>query len=180
MSVKRFGALVLGFLLSLSGSTLWAQGSEAQKFVFVDVERAIALSDEGKARLGELQEWARPRQEELASLASEISTLQGEIASRQGVATQDALAELNRRLVARQREFEDRQRRTRRELEDRQNRLLRELGEKLQEVINTYAQQQNFTAVFIFRPEELAYLSPAADITDVVIGLYNERFPQRS
>lgn len=163
----------------LSGSSLVAQTTGAQKFAFVDVERAVALSDEGKARLTELQEWARPRQEELARLASEISNLQNEIASRQGAATQEALGEMNRRLVSRQREFEDRQRVARRELEERQSRVLRDLGEKLQQVINSYAEQQAFTAIFIFRPDELAYLSPGADVTDVIIRLYNERFPFR-
>jgi outer membrane protein len=179
MVVLRVGSLILFAFMTLSGSNAWAQAAAPQRFAFVDVERAIALSEEGKVRLGELQEWARPRQEELARLASEISNLQNEIASRQGAATQEALADMNRRLVSRQREFEDRQRIARRELEDRQSRLLRELGEKLQQVINVHSEQQRYTAVFIFRPDELAFLSPDADITERIIQLYNERFPYR-
>jgi len=179
MAMRRLGVLVFGAGLMLSSAQIWAQGAAVQKFGFVDVERAIALADEGKAKLTELQEWARPRQEELARLASEITTLQNDIASRQGAATQEALAELNRRLVTRQREFEDRQRNARRELEERQGRVLRDLGEKLQQVITAYAEQNAFTAIFILRPDEIAYLAPAADVTDVVIRLYNERFPYK-
>ena len=156
-----------------------AQAQEAApvKIAFVDVEKAVVLVDEGKARLKELQDWAKPRQDELAKLNSDVTNLQGELASKRGVASEDALAEVNRRLVAKQREFEDKQRVGRRDFEQKQEGLLKDLGVRLNEVITRYADANRYTAVFILRPNELVYLANSADITDTVVKLYNERFP---
>ena len=74
------------------------------------VQKALASTDEGKVRLKELDDWARPRQEQLAKLDKDINDLKNEILAKQGSASDDTLSQLNRELVTRQREFEDRQR----------------------------------------------------------------------
>ncbi|HVN75179.1 MAG TPA: OmpH family outer membrane protein [Thermoanaerobaculaceae bacterium] len=154
-----------------------APATGPSKIAFVYVQRALAASEEGKARLKDLDTWARPRQDELAKLDKEINDLKGELIAKQGVASDDAIADLNKRIVAKQREFEDKQRTGKRDFESRQQALLKELGGKLQDLINKYADENHYTAVFIFNPDQLAYLSRSADITDVVIKLYNERYP---
>lgn len=147
------------------------------KIGFVDVEKAVVSIEEGKARLKELDDWARPRRDELARLGKEINDLQAERASKQNVASEDAIAELNRRIVAKQREFEDRQRVAKRDFEERQTAVLKDLGEKLNTVVTRYADQNRYTAVFILKPNDVVYLANSADITDAIIRLYNERYP---
>jgi len=178
--IRLGGAVFAGTLLATAA---WAQQpQQAQqpapsKIAFVYVQKALASTNEGKARLKELDSWARPRQDELARLDKEINDLKGEIITKQGVASEDAIAELNKRVVAKQREFEDKQRTGKRDFEAKQQALLKEMGGKLQEVITKYADENRFAAVFIFNPEQLAYLANSADITDTVIKLYNERYP---
>lgn len=177
VSTRLSGVVLAGFVLA---TTAWAQPAQepvSTKIAFVYVQKALASTDEGKARLKELDAWARPKQEELGRLDKEINDLKGEMISKQGVASDDAIADLNRRVVAKQREFEDRQRTAKRDFEAKQQTLLKELGGKLQEVITKYADQNRYTAVFIFNPEQLAYLATSADITNTVIKLYNERYP---
>jgi outer membrane protein len=175
----RFEKLVVAVFacVLVAGSGLAQQAEPPTKIGFVYVQRALASTDEGKVRLKELDEWARPRQEELARLDKEISDLKGELLSRQGAAGDDALVELNRRLVAKQREFEDKQRINKRNFEEKQQGVLKDLGGKLQDIITKYADENRYTAVFIFNPNELAYMATAADITDIVIKLYNEKYP---
>lgn len=176
MRLFNGGAALLGGVLIVGSA--WAQTPEAaSKIAFVEVERAVMLSDEGKARVKDLETWARPRQEELAKLGKEVSDLGNEITARRGVANDEALAELNRQLVAKQRDFEDRQRTAKREFERRQDDVLKDLGGKLQEVVGAYAKEQGFTAVFILKPNDLVFLAPGADITDTVIKLYNQKYP---
>ena len=156
----------------------WAQSPEASsKIGFVEVERAVLACDEGKARLKDLDAWARPRQEELARLGKEVQDLGAELNSKRGVATDEALAELNRQLVAKQREAEDKQRVAKREFDKRQDEVLKDLGSKLQEIVSGYAREQGFTAIFILKPNDLVFLAPGADITDTVIRLYNQKYP---
>jgi len=177
---RRGGAVLAGALLSTAAfaQLASAQGAGAPtKFAFVLVQRALASTEEGKVRMKELDTWAQPRQDELAKLDREINDLKGEIITKQGAATDDAIGDLNRRLVVKQREFEDRQRVAKRDFDARRQTLLKELGGKLQELINKYATDNQLAVVFIINPDQLAYLSPSVDITDALIKLYNDRYP---
>jgi Skp family chaperone for outer membrane proteins len=175
-SFKLWGAMCGAALLAVGA---WAQPPEVSttKIAFVYVQKALASTEEGKARLKELDDWARPRQEQLAKLDKEVNDLKNEIMSKQGTVSDDALAELNRQLVAKHREFEDKQRDGKRDFDQKQQSLLRDLGGKLQQVITDYSAQNHYTAVFIFKPDDLAYLDPGADITDTIIKLYNQKYP---
>jgi outer membrane protein len=177
MRLWRLGGAVCGAALLAAGGLAQQAEQPATKIGFVYVQKALASTEEGKARLKELDDWARPRQEQLARLDKDISDLKGQILAKQGSVSDDALCDLNRQLVAKQREFEDRQRDSRRDFENRQQTLLKELGGKLQQIITDYADKNRFTAVFIFKPDDLAYLANSADITDTIIKLYNDKYP---
>ncbi len=172
--VTAGGLVAVGLVLAAWSA---AQDVPPVKLAFVDVERALFAIDEGRARLKALQDWARPLQEEIAALSQEIASLQAELASKQGGGADAAAADLNRRLVEKQRLLEDKQRRGKRDFEERQDAVLKDLGTRLNEVIVKYADENRYTAVFILKPNELAYLAKSADITDAIIKLYNERFP---
>ena len=170
-AVAFFGVLGLA-------AGVWAQSPEAgSKIGFVEVERAVFVCDEGKSRLRDLETWAKPRQEELAKLAKEINDLGTELNARRGVASDEALAEMNRQLVGKQREAEDKQRIAKREFEKRQDEVLKDLGSKLQEIVGSYARENGFTAIFILKANNLVFLAPGADITETVIKLYNQKYP---
>jgi outer membrane protein len=177
MGFTRLSGVVLAGSLLAGGA--WAQQADVAptKIAFVWVQKALVNTDEGKARAKELDDWVRPRQEELARLNKEVNDIKGEILSKQGVASDDVIAQLNRRGVAKQRELEDRQRDLKREAEEKQQAVLKDLGAKLQDVITKYSEASHYTVVFIANPDQLAYLAPSADITDTVIKLYNERYP---
>ncbi|HPC83964.1 MAG TPA: OmpH family outer membrane protein [Thermoanaerobaculaceae bacterium] len=175
MSVGRFLSLVA--VVGLMAGAVSAQAPEPTKIGFVDVERAIVAIEEGKAKLKELENWAKPRQEELQKLGKEITDLQGELVSKRGVASEDALEQLQQRLVAKQRQFEDRQRVAKREFDERQDAMLQELGAKMQKLIQGFAEKSGYVAVFLLKPNDVAYLAPSADLTDIVVKLYNEKHP---
>lgn len=176
MRSERLAVAVLAGLL-VAGGALAQQAEPPTRIAFVYVQRALASTEEGKVRLTQLDQWARPRQEELVRLDKEIADLRGELATRQGGPADEALNDLNKKLVAKQREFEDKQRIAKRDFEERQQGILKEIGGKLQEIITQYADSNRYTAVFILNPNDLAYLAKTADITEIVIKLYNEKYP---
>lgn len=175
MSVGKFLSLVA--VSGLVAGAAIAQAPEPTKIGFVDVERAIVAIEEGKAKLKELENWAKPRQEELQKLGKDINDMQGELVSKRGVASQEALDQIQQNLVAKQRQFEDRQRVAKREFEERQDTVLKELGGKMQGVIQGFAEKSGYVAVFLFKANDVAYLAPSADITNVIVKLYNEKYP---
>jgi outer membrane protein len=160
-----------------AGGFAQAPESLPVKIAFVDVEKAVLSIDEGKIRLKELDDWAKPRQAELQKLGADISSLQNDIATKQGVASDDTLAQLNRTLVTKKREFEDKQRDAKRDFDQKQNAVLKDLGGKLNDIVTRYADENHYTAVFILKPNDLVYLANSADITDTVIKLYNQKYP---
>jgi outer membrane protein len=176
MRLLQGAAAFLGGLgLAMSA---WAQAPEAaSKIGFVEVERAVLVCDEGKARLKDLEAWAKPLQDELGKLNREINDLGNDMNSKRGVASDEALAEMNRQLVAKQRALEDKQRVAKRQFEGRQDDVLKDLGGKLQEIVGTYAKENGYTAIFILKANELVFLAPGADITNIVIKLYNQKYP---
>ncbi len=181
MRIDKLGAaFVAGALLAAVASAQQAPAAQAEspaKIAFVFVQKALASTDEGKIRLKQLDDWTKPRQQELEKLDKDINDLKGELVAKQGVATDDAVADLNRRLIAKQREFEDKQRTAKRDLDEKQQALLKDIGGRLQEIITKYAQDNRYTAVFIFKPDDLAYLADSADITDTIVKLFNQRYP---
>ncbi|HPW55772.1 MAG: OmpH family outer membrane protein [Thermoanaerobaculaceae bacterium] len=175
MSMGRFLSLVA--MVGIAAGAAMAQAPEPTRIGFVDVERAIVAIEEGKAKLRDLETWAKPRQEELQKLGKEINDLQGELVSKRGVASQEALEQIQQRLVAKQRQIEDRQRVTKRDFEERQDALLKDLGGKMQKIIQEYAEKSGYAAVFLLKPNDVAYLAPSSDLTDLVVRLYNEKHP---
>ena len=174
----RWSAVFVGGFLMLSGAVAMAQQAAATtKIGFVDVEKAVFEIGEGQARFKELQAWAKPRNEELQKLGEEIQRLQQEIQSKRGVTNDDALQELNRQLVQRQREFEDKQRNAKRDYDQKQSVVLKEIGDKMNKIVSTLAKNEGYTAVFILKPNDVIYLAPASDLTEQVVKIYNETYP---
>jgi outer membrane protein len=175
MNSYKLGGALLACLVFAVG--VFAQQPAPTKIGFVDVERAIYTIAEGKARLKDLEAWARPRQEELGKLAKEINDLQAEIAAKRGTVSDEALEGLNRQLVSKQRQGEDKQRIAKRDFEEKQNSVLQELGSKLQALVAEYGDKNSYAVIFILKASEVAYLAPSNDLTDIFIKLYNDKYP---
>ncbi|MFI5142780.1 MAG: OmpH family outer membrane protein [Thermoanaerobaculales bacterium] len=184
MSFRKL-LLALAATLFLVGAANAQQAAPAQenppvKLGFVDVERALASTDEGKVQLKALDEWARPRRDEINQLGQAVNDLQRELMTKQGSASEDVLSALNRQFIAKKRELEDKQRDAKRDFDLKQTTVLKELGGKLQQVIAKFADANRYTAVFILKADDLAYLAKTAELTETVVKLYNESYPVAS
>ena len=48
----------------------------------------------------------------------------------------------------------------------------------MQKIIQEYAEKSGYAAVFLLKPNDVAYLAPSSNLTDLV-RLYNEKHPSR-
>lgn len=149
----------------------------AGKIGFVSVERAVVSVEEGKAKVEQLRAWAQPNDQQVEQLARRVAELQRQIVQQRAVASPDAMKRLEAEELESRRRLEDLRRDLTREFDTRQTELLREVAMKLNQVVTDYAQANDYDAVFIVKDSMLIYLAPAADLTDTVIRLYDERFP---
>jgi Skp family chaperone for outer membrane proteins len=149
----------------------------AGKIGFLDAERAVVTVGEGKAKLQELEEWATPRRARLEQMQTDAVQLRDQLAAQRNVASQEVVEKLERDLLQAGRNLEDSSRNFNRDLDAKQNELLGEVALKIGTVASDYGKANDFDAIFMLKAQPLAYYSEASDVTDIVIRLYNERFP---
>jgi outer membrane protein len=156
---------------------LTAGPAVAGKIGFIEVERALATVQEGKARLKELEEWLKPRNDEIAQQTTRLADLQRQLSQQQAIASPDALKKLQEEAIAAQRRLEDAKRDGQREFEAKQTEVLKEVARRINQVVTDYAKANDYDAVFIMKGSTLVYLAPTADLTDTIVRLYDQRFP---
>jgi len=156
---------------------LTAIPATAGKVGFLEVERAVASVQEGKTKIVELEAWATPRREQLTAQRQKVIDLQEQLTRQRGVASADILKQLQQDLLQAQRDFEDGGRSFNRDLETKQTEFLSEVAMKVGAVASEYGRANDFDAVFTLKAQPLVFVADAADITDIVIRLYNQRFP---
>ena len=156
---------------------LTAIPATAGKVGFLEAERAVASVQEGKAKIAELDAWATPRREQLAAKRQRVVELQEQLTRQRGVASADILNQLQQDLLQAQREFEDDGRSFQHELEAKQTEFLSEVAMKVGTVASDYGRANDFDAIFILKAQPLVFVADSADVTDIVIRLYDQRFP---
>jgi len=156
---------------------LTAMPAVAGKIGFLDAQRAVGTVQEGKRQLQALQDWAQPRQERIEQLRAKAVELNEQLNAQRSVASASVLAELEEELLRAQRDFEDAGRTFNRNVDAKQNEFLAEVATKIGQVASEYAEANDFDAVFMLQAQPLAYIRQANDITDIVIRLYDEKFP---
>ena len=157
--------------------TLAAVPAMAGKIGFVDAESAVASVAQGKIKLQELEAWAKPRREQLEQARAAVLELRNQIERQRSVSSPEVVAQLEQDFLAAGRSFEDSGRKFNRELEAKQDEFLGDVALKVGQVASEYGKANDYDAIFVLNAQPLIYLSEAADLTAIVVGLYDERFP---
>ena len=144
---------------------------------FLDAERAVATVKEGQRQLQALEAWANPRRQELEAMRERASELNQQLISQRTIASAEAISELENELLQVQRTFEDAGRAFNRELESKQNEFLAQVASQVGSIASEYAAANGFDAVFVLNAQPLVFVAEGADITDIVIQTYDEKYP---
>ncbi len=144
---------------------------------FIDAERAVATVEEGQRQLQALDGWARPKREQIEGMRTRVAELTQQLNAQRTIASADAIKELEAELLKARRDFEDAGRAFNRDLETKQNEFLAQVATRVGSVASEYAAANGFDAIFVLNAQPLVYVAEAADITDTVIALYDEKYP---
>jgi len=156
---------------------LAALPATAGKIGFVDAEAAVALVDEGKMKLAELQTWQAPYHTRLDRLRDQVLALSDQINNQRGTASPEALAEMERRQIDAMREFEDARRQYERELDTKKTQVLAEIASKIGAIGGEYAEANDFDAIFLLGGQPMMYVADPVNLTSTVVEIYNKRYP---
>ena len=145
------------------------------KVAIINIQAAIANTNEGQRDLDALQKKFEPKQIELKSLSDEVDNLKKKLAAQTNNLNED---ERNRQVAT----IESKQKTLQRNLEDAQNdyqtqsnEIAQRIGTKLMQSLDNYAKQNGFAVVIDVSSQQspVLWAAQSVDITKPVIDAYN-------
>src|SRR5690349_683863 len=145
------------------------------KVAIINIQAAIANTNEGQRDLDALQKKFEPKQIELKSLSDEVDNLKKQLAAQTDALNDD---ERNKRVQT----IESKQKSLQRNLEDAQNdyqtqsnEIAQRIGSKLMQSLDSYAKQNGYAVVIDVSSQQspVLWAATSVDITKPVIDAYN-------
>jgi len=177
--------IVLAALLLAPAMGVLAQGAgnspapATSKVGVLNVRLAIVNTAEGKQASAELQSQFAARQNELENLRKQIEDLQSRLRSGERTLSDDEKTRLQRQgeIVARQ--FQRKQDELQEDTNAAQGEVVDRIGRKMLEVLDRYARENGYTAVFDTSGQNspVIYASSQIDVTQDIIRLYDQAYP---
>jgi outer membrane protein len=145
------------------------------KVAIINIQAAIANTNEGQRDLDALQKKFEPKQIELKSLSDEVDNLKKQLAAQTNALNDD---ERNKRVQT----IESKQKTLQRDLDDAQsdyqtqsNEIAQRIGTKLMQTLDNYAKQNGFAVVIDVSQQQspVLWAAQSVDITKPIIDAYN-------
>ncbi|HZP34730.1 MAG TPA: OmpH family outer membrane protein [Candidatus Acidoferrales bacterium] len=172
-------------LLFFSAAGAWAQtaGGAAPsgqlKIGILNVRQAIVTTGEGKQASAQLQTQFAAQQSDLQNMQKQINDLQNRISNSHGTLSDDEQARLQRQGELLTRQFQRKQDDLNEAVNAAQSDVIDNIGRKMLDVLDRYARENGFTAVFDTSAQgsPVVYASSQIDITQEIIRLYDQAYP---
>jgi outer membrane protein len=171
-------------LCLLGTAAVYGQGAAAPagKIAVLNVRQAIVTTAEGKQASAELQSQFAPRQNELEGLNKQINDLRQQLAANQTTWSdeQKAKAQAQGQRLAGQLDRKNNE--LQEDVNSAQADVVDRIGRKMMDVLDRYARENGFTAVFDSSAQNspIIYASNSIDVTQDIIRLYDQQYPIKS
>jgi outer membrane protein len=167
---KKLAWWLLPLAMIVSGSA-----AAEMKIAVLNVEAAIAKSNEGKAALDKLQKEAEPEQTQLKALNDSITQQQDKLQKDREVMSQSETAKIQKELEDKQMDLQFRYKKWQKDLKDKQQALLESMEPKIQAAVNDIIQADGYDMIMRVNPAVFIYVNQKNDITARVAEKLNEK-----
>jgi outer membrane protein len=154
----------------------------APKIAILNVRQAIVATAEGKQASAELQSQFAPRQNELETLNKQINDLRQQLAANQNTWNdeQKARAQAQGQRLAQQ--LDRKQNEMQEDVNAAQGDVVDRIGRKMMDVLDRYARENGFLAVFDSSAQNspIIYAANSIDVTQEIIKLFDQAYPVKS
>lgn len=141
------------------------------KFGFVDLQKAVTESKEGKVALKKLQDMTERKQKELNTKQDELKRLEDEIRSQGSMWNDDMKRQKLGDYQKKGLELQEFYTENAKELAEREQELTAPLLDRFMKIINKVGKERGYTAVF--HSGSAIFVSSAVDLTAEVIRLFD-------
>ena len=151
----------------------WPQAPS--KIATIDIQQAIANSEEGKRESSVLNAKATAKRAELEKIQKDIESMQKQLQDQATTLNDDAKAQLARQIDQKNKDLQRQQQDAQEEFQNLSNEIVSRIGRKMLKVIEQYASEQGDTAVFdVSSPQSgVLWYTPASNITTEIIRRYD-------
>jgi outer membrane protein len=187
-SKKAFFTAVLVAAGLLSAAAIQAQGTAAGnaatgKVGVINVRQAIVSTAEGKQASAELQSQFAPRQSDLENMNKQINDIRQRLAAGGGgKLSQEEETRLTRQGEVMARQLERKQTEYQEDVNAAQGDVIDKIGRKMVDVLERYARENGYVAVFDSSAQNtpILYASTGIDVTQDIVRLYDQSYPVKS
>lgn len=162
-------------LLCLALASLSAIASAQIKVAIINVQKAMADSDELKKASAAVEARFKPRQDELTKLQSDLQSIEQQLNS--GKLNQQAAAELQAQGQRKQRDLQRLSDDLQQDFERERQDILGKASQKMQEVIKKLAEEKGVDLVV--DSSTTLYFKPTMDLTTDTVAAYNKAYPAK-
>ena len=148
------------------------------KIGVLNLQAAVALTQEGKKASEELQAKFGPRQAELQKIADDGRTLEEQLRSQERTLSDEARAQLLRDLDLKRKMGTRLQEDLQQEMQDAQSDVGNRILSKMDPVIKRYAAENNLDLIITSGPNgPVVFATAPVNITQGIINLYDQTYP---
>jgi outer membrane protein len=162
-------------LLCLAVAAFSAVASAQVKIGIINVQKAMADSDELKKASAAVEAKFKPRQDELTKLQSDLQSIEQQLNS--GKLNQQAAAELQAQGQRKQRDLQRLSDDLQQDFERERQDILGKASQKMQDVIKKLAEEKGVDLVV--DSSTTLYFKPAMDLTTDTVAAYNKAYPAK-
>ena len=164
-------------LIGLFAVLVSAQTAPATKVGFVDSNRAVVSTDEGKAEYQKITDWLKKQDDEMQAMRKQIEDMQTQFRNQQNILADDKKEQLLKDIDRLDTDIKRRTEDIKKDYARRVDEFGKKMDKKITPLFNKFAQDNGYTLILYINPQVIAYYNEQADVTDQIIKLYNQAYP---
>jgi len=168
--MKRFATVtcIVGSLMLAS----MAFGADGGKLGYIDMQKALNLSDSGKEAKEQLAAKVKKYQDEINVKQEELKKLKDDLEKQSVLLSETARSNKEKDYQQKLKEFQRFTKDAQDELQAKDEEFTKKIIEELEKVIQDYGRKNGYSFIFI-RNEGMIYVDDKADVTDDILKLFN-------
>jgi outer membrane protein len=182
---RNFARFVLPFaLLTLTAFAQTGSASPAPetaltpgtaKLGIINVQQAIANTNEGKKELEALEKKFEPKRNELQALSKEVDDLKKQLSTQGDKLNDEAKNKLAKDIDVKQKTLQRNLEDAQQDFQGQQGEIVNKIGTKLMDVIDKYAKTNSYSAIFDVSAQTSPVIWAArdSDVTKEIVDAYN-------
>jgi len=179
ISVNRTFLYPASLVLALASSALAQTASQPNKVGIINIQAAIAGTQEGQKAAADLQQRYEPKRKELEKKQSELQALRDQLSRGTNTMSDEAKLSLQRDIDQKTKSWNRDQEDAQADFQADQDHLLQGFFEKMQVVIDKYARDNGYSLVLDISSQQspVIYATNSINLTDDIIALYDKNSP---